>query len=81
MILQISIAGFEWVLGLGIMVGLSLAFTVLIKKDFQVFFVFLFIFNGFVVWVGLLELWTLIVNMIMLVVILYMNNKQTTTGV
>lgn len=81
MIFQYSIAGFEWVIGFGLMFGLAIAFTLLVKKRLalEIFFVFLFMFNALIVMAGLLEVWTLIVNLILLVVMLYMFNRPEKT--
>ena len=65
-----SIEGFGWILGLGFMFGLSFFMTQLTNKDIKTFFVFLTIFNSFMVWCGILELWTLIVNIIIVCLIM-----------
>jgi len=49
---------------------LALFLTYLTFKDMETFFIFLTIFSGFVVWSGLVELWLLIINMIMLAIII-----------
>lgn len=51
-------------LGLGIMFGLAFFLTYIFKGGLVVFFASLLIFNGFVVLGGLLELWTLFLNLI-----------------
>lgn len=60
----------SWMLGIGIMFGLSFIMTVLTNKDLETFFIFLTIFSGFVVWSGLLPLWILVVSVIVLVLII-----------
>ncbi len=46
------------------MFGLALILTFTTFKDLRVFFAYLLIFHSFVVWAGLLELWTLIITII-----------------
>ena len=76
MILQFSMAGYEWVLGLGIMFGLALVMSYLTYRTFVAFFVYMTIFNCFMIWAGLLDLWTLVLNLIILTVILFMQMKS-----
>lgn len=52
------------------MFGLALVMTKLTFNDIETFFIFLTIFSGFVVWSGLLPLWILIINLIILVLII-----------
>ena len=63
-------------LGLGLMFGLALVFMFLTKKTMSSFFVWLVIFNGFMVWGGLLELWTLVLTLIVFVVVIYLEVKE-----
>ena len=58
------------IIGLGIVLMLSLFMTYITYKDIQSFFIFFAIFSAFAVWSGLLELWVLIVNMVILSMIL-----------
>ena len=76
MLLQFTIAGFEWVLGLGIMFGLALVMNYLTYKDNSAFFIYLTIFCSFMVWGGLLPLWVLVVCIMILTIILYMQLKS-----
>lgn len=48
--------------GLGIMFALAFTMTVISFKDIESFFIWLLIFSGFVVWSGLLPLWILVAN-------------------
>ena len=75
MILQ-SIAGFEWIIGVGIVFGLALVFTVLLEKGLPVFLAFLSFFDTFAVWVGLLPLWTLVLCLIILTVLIYLELQK-----
>lgn len=63
----------NWILGLAIMFGLSLVLAKLTFNDIESFFVYLSIFTGFVVWGGLLPLWVLVVNLI--IIVLMLSNK------
>lgn len=60
----------DLVVGLGVILMLALFMTYLTYKDIQTFFIFLAIFSAFAVWSGLLELWVLIINMVVLSMIL-----------
>lgn len=71
MIFQYSIVGFEWVIGIGLTFGLSLLFNYLTKNDLRTFFIFFFVFTGFMVWAELLPLWSVIISLIFLIIIMY----------
>lgn len=60
----------SWILGIAIMFGLALVMTKLTFNDIESFFIFLTIFSGFVVWGGLLPLWILVLNLIILVIVI-----------
>ena len=75
-----SIIGLEWMIGISLMFGLAFIFMYLTKKTVSSFFVWLVIFNGFMVWGGLLDLWTLILTLIILVVIIYIEIKSVSIG-
>lgn len=56
-----AISPFDWILGLGIMFGVSFLLTMLIEeRNMLVFLTFATMMGAFVVWAGLLELWVLI---------------------
>jgi hypothetical protein len=78
MLLQFSIVGFEWIIGLGLMFGLAFVFNYLTFNKLASFFVYLTIFNCFVVWADLLDLWTLGLNIAVLIVIIYFQMKSQT---
>lgn len=61
----------DWIIGLGMVFGLSFALTWIIKKDIKVFIAFLLVFDGIMVWAGLLELWVLILNLVITSMIVY----------
>ena len=72
MILQISMEGSEWILGLGIVFGLAFVFTILTQQDIMGFLIFITIFICFAVWSELLEVWTLVISLIAIVGVVYM---------
>ena len=65
----------EWIIGLALMFGLALVMNRYTFESLQGFFVFLTIFNTFVIWAGLLPFWTLILNLIILTYIMYIELK------
>jgi len=75
----LAISDTNWILGIGIMVLLALFLTFLTFKDTETFFIFLTIFSGFVVWAGLVELWVLVINLVVLTLIII--NKTFRKGV
>lgn len=81
MIFQLSMAGFEWIVGLGIMFGFALVMTVLTINKVSSFFAWLTIFCGFVVWGDLLPLWSLVICIIILTTTLYFDLKKGGNGV
>ena len=81
MLFQISIVGLEWIIGIGLMFGLAFIFMFLTKKTVSSFFVWLVIFNGFMVWGDLLDLWTLVLTLIILVIVIYSEIKGNSIGV
>ena len=76
MILQFDMGGFEWLLGVGIMFGLSMIMNIMTFKNLIAFFIFLNIFNAFVAWADLLPLWTLVLNLIILTLIVFFQFKS-----
>ena len=81
MLYQFEISGFEWMLGIGIMFGLAFVMTVLTFSNIICFFIWLTIFNAFVVWAGLLPLWTLILCIIILTTVIFFEmNKRKGVG-
>lgn len=80
MLNQYVTSDINWVIGLGLMFGLALLFTVILKGDMNTFFNMAYIINGLVVWGGLLEPWTLILNTIIIVILLFSNIKNRGTS-
>ena len=67
---------YDWILGLAIMFGLALSLNYITFKNTKGFFIFLTIFNAFVVYGNLLPLWSLILNLIIFIFILYSEINQ-----
>jgi len=65
----------EWIIGAGLMFGLALILNYYTFESLKGFFVFLTIFNAFVIWAGLLPFWTLILNLIILTYLMYIELK------
>jgi len=58
------------------MFGLSLVLNYYTFESLEGFFVFLLLFNGFVVWGDLLPFWTIILNFVILTFIMYFKFKD-----
>ena len=69
---------YDWIIGIGLMFGLALVLDKLTFESLEGFFVFLTFFNAFVVYGGLLPLWTLVLNIVILSIVMYnkMSNKR-----
>lgn len=69
---------YDWIIGIGLMFGLALVLNKMTFESLEGFFVFLTFFNAFVVYAGLLPLWSLILNIVILSIIMYikMNKKE-----
>ena len=76
MILQLSIEGYEWIIGIALVFVLALIFTIIIDAELYGFFAFLTFFDALVVWGALLPLWSLIVCVIMLTVSVYLKIQE-----
>lgn len=76
MILQFSIVGFEWVLGVGIAFGLAFMLNYITFNRLSSFFVFLTIFIAFMVWAEMLPLWSLVVCIMLLTIIIFLQMKS-----
>ena len=62
---------YEWIFGIGLMFGLAFVLNHYTFEDSKGFFIFLTLFNAFVVYGNLLPYWTLILNIIILTFIMY----------
>ena len=71
MLLQFEMAGYEWMIALGLMFGLAFVMNLITFDNMSSFFIWLTIFDAFVVWGGLLPLWTLVLCLILLTVVIY----------
>lgn len=63
------------------MFGLGYFLSAILGGGLPLFFVFFTIINGFVVWVGLLPLWTLVINIMICIVLIYISIKGIDIGV
>jgi len=76
MLFQFDILTSNSLLGIGIMFGFALLFTFLTYRSMGAFFIWLMVFNAFVVWSGLLPLWTLILNIIIVTIVIFISSKN-----
>ena len=69
---------YDWIFGITIMFGLALVLNFMTFNSIEGFFVFLTFFNIFVIYAGLLPLWSIILNIIVLSFIMYnqLNKKR-----
>lgn len=63
------------------MFGLAFLMNQLTFEELNTFFIYLTIFNSFMVWCELLPLWTLIVCLIITTIIIYIEIKTKRSGV
>jgi len=77
MILQFDALTGDVIVGISLMFALALIFSFLTYKSIGAFFIWLTIFNAFVVWGGLLPLWTLVLNLVVLTLVMFveLSNK------
>lgn len=61
----------ETIIGVGLMFGLAFFMNYMTYNDLTSFFVFLCIFDAFMVWCEFLPYWTLVLLLIILVIIVY----------
>lgn len=80
MIFQFDMGGMEWLLGLGLMFGLAFVMNAITFNRTNSFFVWLTVFNAFMVWGGLLPLWTLVLSVIILTTIIYLEMMSQGKG-
>lgn len=69
---------YDWIFGISIMFGLAMVLNYMTFKSMPGFFVFLTFFNIFVVYAGLLPMWSVILNIIILSFVMYnqFNKKE-----
>ncbi|MGB5911853.1 MAG: hypothetical protein WBH31_11720 [Promethearchaeia archaeon] len=66
-------AVYDWIIGMGLMFGLAFTFNYMTFKDLKAFFGYLMIFNAFIVWAGILPVWSLVICVIISSTIIYIN--------
>lgn len=76
-----SIVGYEWILGLGLCFGLSFLLTMITEKSSLGFLVYFVMFNAFVVWADLLELYTLVASFTVLIIVIFIRLRNRSRGV
>jgi len=69
------LAVYDWLIGVGLMFGLAFMFNYLTFKDLKSFFGYLMIFNGFMVWAGMLPIWSLVLCIMISSTIIYITFK------
>ncbi|GAH13842.1 unnamed protein product [marine sediment metagenome] len=69
-------ASYDWILALGIILGLSFGVTVFTKKNFMTFLAWFNIFTAFMVWSNLLEMWVLTLSITLLVISSFVDYKN-----
>ena len=71
-----SIAGFEWIIGLAIVFGLSMFINAIIKGEMVMFLGLLTIFDAFAVWGSLLPFWSFILCLVVFSISIYLTQKN-----
>lgn len=74
----LSIYNYDVLIGIGLLIGLSLLLTFLSEKKFNItiLIVYMTIVNAFLVSTSVLDLWTQILLLIMLVAVAFLQNKN-----
>jgi len=67
---------YDWIFGIALMFGLAMVLNYMTFKSMEGFFVFLTFFNGFIVYSGLLPLWSLVLNIVILCFVMYNQLKK-----
>lgn len=70
----------SWIFGLAIMFGLTFVMSYLTDESLNSFFIWLCIFNGFIIWGGLLPLWTFFLSIIVLTISIYLQITMNKNG-
>ena len=73
-------ASYDWIMGLGLILGLPLLFMYLTHAGVKSYFVYATMIDIFCVYGGLLEVWTLVVLIIIDVIIVYMDRRSGGVG-
>lgn len=70
----------SWIFGVAIMFGLTFVMSYLTDESLNTFFIWLCIFNGFIIWGGLLPLWTFFLSIIALTITTYLQITTNKNG-
>lgn len=62
-----NITPYDWLIGFGVMFGFAFSLSVLSEFSIEKFFGYLTFLNAYMIWIEFLPLWTLIINILVLV--------------
>lgn len=69
-------ATYDWLIGFGLTFGLGIGFAFMLDDlNMRTFIIYSTIFCTFVVWIGFLELWVLVLLMICVLVIVFIEMR------
>lgn len=69
-------ASYEWLIGFGVMFGFALSLSYMSEFTIEKFFGYLTFLNAYMVWIEFLPLWSLVINILVLVFIAMTNYKS-----
>jgi hypothetical protein len=64
-----NISSYDWMLGLGFIFGFSFLLAFISEFTIEIFFGYLALFTCFMVWIGYLPLWILIIEILIMTVL------------
>jgi len=67
---------YNWLIGFGVMFGFGFALSLLSEFTIEKFFGYLTFLNAFMIWIDFLPLWSLILNILVLVFIVMTKFKS-----
>lgn len=67
---------YNWLIGFGVMFGFAFALSLLSEFTIEKFFGYLTFLNAFMVWIEFLPLWSLVLNILVLVFIVMTKFKS-----
>lgn len=68
------------IFGISIAFGLAMLFTIYTFRTLNSFLIWLMIFISFTVWAGILPLWVLIFNMLILIIVIFLKYRSNRIG-
>ena len=66
---------YNWLIGFGVMFGFALAISYISDYSIEKFLGYLAFFNAFMVWIEFLPIWSLVLNILVLVFIIIGKGK------